>query len=194
MLKKFALVSLFFILAPAFGKTPLLKAINPNSKGLDFIAPVVPSESALGSTPVGLIFYDLTDDALKVIDSSGNALDLTLPQNVVAVGSGGSERIERARINCDGSSSIISQSGSWVSGVGNISASSCAVTINSSTFSAVPTCTFSVEPTCTAGSGSMCYASHSADATTSSLSPRCLTETGADCTAFDVNIICIGPR
>lgn len=53
----------------------------------------------------------------------------------------GQERIERATISCSSSASITSQSGSWISSIGNISSGKCSLTIGSGIFSATPTCT-----------------------------------------------------
>lgn len=57
------------------------------------------------------------------------------------------ERHERAEINCDASSSITSQSGSWLSAVGNRSSTACTITIATGIFSAAPACTFTAKAT-----------------------------------------------
>lgn len=62
----------------------------------------------------------------------------------------GAERVERAQIVCSSSSSITSQSGSWISSVANISSSRCAITIASGMFSAAPMCVAAVDSTSTA--------------------------------------------
>jgi hypothetical protein len=59
----------------------------------------------------------------------------------VTSNSTGAERIERALITCSGASSVNSQSGSWISSVGNISSGVCVLTIASGIFSATPVCT-----------------------------------------------------
>lgn len=70
--------------------------------------------------------------------------DYTVPAPVlvgsVTSNSVGAERIERAILVCSGSSSITSQSGAWISSIGNIATGKCAVTITSGIFSATPTC------------------------------------------------------
>lgn len=50
------------------------------------------------------------------------------------------QRIESARLLCNASSSIGSQSGTWVSTIGNRSSDTCAVTLLAGLFSATPRC------------------------------------------------------
>lgn len=57
------------------------------------------------------------------------------------------ERVERAELNCDASSSITSQSGTWLSAIGNRSTAACAITIAAGIFSATPVCTFTTKAT-----------------------------------------------
>lgn len=59
----------------------------------------------------------------------------------------GTERIERAQISCGSSSTIDSQSGSWISSIGNITSNRCTVTIATGMFSATPICTASYKTT-----------------------------------------------
>lgn len=59
----------------------------------------------------------------------------------------GQERVERAELNCDASSAITSQSGSWLSAIGNRSSAACSITIATGIFSATPVCTFTVKAT-----------------------------------------------
>lgn len=63
----------------------------------------------------------------------------------VTSSSTGAERIERAELNCDASSSITSQSGSWLSAIGNRSTAACTITIATGIFSATPVCTFTTK-------------------------------------------------
>lgn len=57
----------------------------------------------------------------------------------------GTERIERAEVNCDASSSITSQSGTWLTAIGNRSTAACSITIATGIFSATPSCTFTAK-------------------------------------------------
>lgn len=59
----------------------------------------------------------------------------------------GAERIERAELNCDASSSVTSQSGSWITAIGNRSSTACSITISSGLFATTPSCTFTVKGT-----------------------------------------------
>jgi len=79
------------------------------------------------------------------------ALDQQIPAPVlvgsVTSNSTGGERIERAELNCDAASSITSQSGTWLSAIGNRSTAACTITIASGIFSATPSCVFTVKAT-----------------------------------------------
>jgi hypothetical protein len=55
------------------------------------------------------------------------------------------ERVERALINCDASSSITRQSGAWLSSVGNRSSTACAITIATGIFSSEPDCSLEIK-------------------------------------------------
>ena len=65
----------------------------------------------------------------------------------VTSNSSGTERVERAQISCGSSSTIDSQSGSWISSIGNITSNRCTVTIATGMFSATPICTASYKTT-----------------------------------------------
>lgn len=58
----------------------------------------------------------------------------------VTSSSAGLERIERTKVTCSSSSSITNQSDSWVTSIANISSGTCDLTIDSSKWSAAPTC------------------------------------------------------
>lgn len=116
-------------------------------------------------------------------------LPMPLLVGSVTSNSTGLERIERAVINCDAGSAITSQSGSWVSSVGNVSAGACAITLTSGIFSAAPTCTV----TDTAVGNPANFLAISASSSTA-LSVDCDQSGGTDCTSYDVNIHCMGPR
>lgn len=72
------------------------------------------------------------------------SLDQALPYpnlvGSVISNTSGQERVERAAIICSGSSSIASQSGSWLSSIGNISSGTCTITIASGIFSGGYSC------------------------------------------------------
>lgn len=68
----------------------------------------------------------------------------SVASNVVLTDTGATDRTERATIVCDASSSITSQSGSWISSVGAYSAGNCSITVASGRFSATPSCTASL--------------------------------------------------
>lgn len=91
-----------------------------------------------------------------------------------------------ATLNCDGSSAITSQEGSWVSSIGNISSGACTVNFVSGTFSAAPRC----QATSLTASSIL----FSGTASTSSVSIGCRTDAGANCTAVDFNLECVGQR
>jgi hypothetical protein len=113
----------------------------------------------------------------------------------VTSGASGAERIERAKINCDSSSAILSQSGSWITAVGNIASGACAVTIATGMFSAAPTCTLTANAaTYSAPSGSQPVMAFGSATTTTALSVKAISDASGISTAFDVDVICMGPK
>lgn len=113
------------------------------------------------------------------------AVDQSIPAPLlvgsVTSNSSGLERVERAKVNCDASSSIVSQSGTWLSAIGNRSTAACTITIAANIFSAEPTCVLTVE----AGT----VQATSVDMTSSTAG----TIYGASAD-YDANLICMGPR
>jgi hypothetical protein len=99
----------------------------------------------------------------------------------VTSNSTGAERIERAKINCDASSSILSQSGSWLSAIGNRSSTECSITIASGIFSSEPTCVFTVEEINT----------HAVAVNLTSATAGSIYGPNSD---YDGNLICIGAK
>jgi hypothetical protein len=91
------------------------------------------------------------------------------------------ERIERAKINCDAASSIISQSGTWISTIGNRSGTSCLITIAAGIFAAEPACTLTVE------SGTV----QATAVDTTSVTSMTVYGPSAD---YDANLICVGQK
>lgn len=63
----------------------------------------------------------------------------------VTSNSSGLERVESAEINCDASSAITSQSGTWLTAVGNRSGAGCALTIAGGIFSTLRACEVTVK-------------------------------------------------
>lgn len=107
--------------------------------------------------------------------------------NTVSNSSSGVSRMEAAKLNCDSSSAITSQHGSWVSSIGNISAGACTVTLSAGTFSATPYCI--------ASDTSTNPFIVSANATSStSVAIDCDQNDGTDCTAFDAVLMCFGAK
>lgn len=107
----------------------------------------------------------------------------------VTSNSSGLERIERADLNCDAGSAITSQSGSWVSSIGNVSGGACAVTLAAGMFSAAPSCVVSGQQT-----GSTPLIINASIASSTSVTIDCATDAAAACTGYDVSLICAGPR
>lgn len=111
----------------------------------------------------------------------------------VTSNSSGLERIERARLNCDSGSAITSQSGSWVSSIGNISTGVCTVTIASGIFSSTPTCVMTeVADVATTTVGAQIVVSSATSFTiTGAINIGGTTTTQS---AFDAYVICMGSR
>ena len=107
----------------------------------------------------------------------------------------GMERIERATVNCSSSSSVTSQSGSWISSVGNISSGVCSITLAAGIFSATPSCTVAHNAS---DAGVVSMNQLLANSATS-LSYTCRyvnsgSSTVNNCTSASANIICMGAR
>lgn len=98
---------------------------------------------ALGNAFSSSIIHSFT--ARVPIDGWLESQNAPILVGSVTSGSSGAERIERAELNCDASSSITSQSGSWLSAIGNRSTAACSITVASGVFSSTPTCTFTVK-------------------------------------------------
>lgn len=137
------------------------------------------------------------DNGVAAIDWSLNAIDQQVPAPVLigslTTNSAGAERIERAKVVCSSSSSITSQSGSWISSIGNISSGACVLTLASGLFSSAPVCVMNLEA---ANGGATIGAQTTVSSSTS------VTLTGAfniggtttTSTTFTGYLICMGPR
>jgi hypothetical protein len=99
--------------------------------------------------------------------------------------------IEAAKLNCDAGSSIMSQQGTWVSSIGNISGGACAVTLTTGTFSATPYCTATPA---TAG-GYSTGLELNVDATSATaVSVDCEDDASTACSAVDFILHCVGAK
>lgn len=134
--------------------------------------------------------------------SNASALEWSLvdiTQNVptpILVGSvtsntAGTERIERAKLTCSFSSSITSQSGSWISSIGNVSSGVCAVNFAASAFTTAPSCVVNR----TDGGASSLVASTSTSASTSTVNVRGFdSSANTNATTFTFDILCMGAK
>lgn len=108
--------------------------------------------------------------------------------------SSGVERVERARLNCDGSSVITSQSGSWITSIGNISSGTCAITFATGIFTAPPSCVYSGDQ----GGANEVFTTTVATSTTGVTVKLQTTAYGgttwANSAGYDFQIICMGPK
>jgi hypothetical protein len=128
---------------------------NCTATGLDAStgAPIVKVLTQASSSSVVMKTYSdsavATAFAFQLSCQSQTAASAPAPILVGSVTSSspGAERIERADLNCDATSSITSQSGSWLSAIGNRSTAACSITIAAGIFSATPTCTFTTKAT-----------------------------------------------
>jgi hypothetical protein len=111
-----------------------------------------------------------------------------LTNGSVTSNSSGLERVERATIGCTGTSSITSQSGSWISTVGNNSSGACSITVAAGIFSGTPTCTV------TSGSGASPGTSITTTSSTSLSVFGYNTQGGAALASWQAQLICMGPR
>lgn len=127
-------------------------------------------------------------DGVAAVDWSVTSLDQAMPApalvNSVTSNASGVERSEWALAVCSTSASITSQSGSWISSIGNISSGCCTITIASGEFSATPVCVANFKN----ASSSSTVVSNSA---TSSTSLTVCSSVGGT-TTYNANIICRG--
>lgn len=102
----------------------------------------------------------------------------------------GPMRMEAADLNCDGSSSITRQFGTWVSSVGNISSGNCSVTLVTGTFSGTPICTATQKDLNNTSHRILHVIANSA----TSLNIDCELDDSTNCADSDPQIICMGPK
>lgn len=110
---------------------------------------------------------------------------------VTSISHNGAYTIGIARLNCDAASAITYQDGTWISTIGNIVAGACSVTIATGAFATAPVCQVVTET----GSGAdPVNVGFTAAPTTTNVTVDCDTDTGADCTVNDFELICVGTR
>lgn len=108
--------------------------------------------------------------------------------NSISSNGTGPWRIEAANLNCDSGSALTSQTGTWISSIGNISSGACTVTFAAGAFSVAPYCVGN------AINGGVVNHLISVNASsTSSVNVQCVVA-GAACTAYDLNLLCMGAR
>ncbi len=154
--------------------------VNPNVQGYMII----------GGTEREIRFYD--DDTNYVTMKSVSEL----ADNNGVIDVSAMPKVASAHLNCDGSSGVTnSYPAGAFTGVGNISSGACSVTIASSFFSAAPHCVVSYN-------GALSTSIVNVGMTVSSAtagSVDCVGDAGgssalAACSAYDVYVICTGPR
>jgi microcystin-dependent protein len=111
----------------------------------------------------------------------------------VTSNSAGMERHERATFLCSGSSAVNSQSGTWISSIGNVSSGACTLNITSGIFSGTPSCIAGI----TEDPGATMEAAAITSVSSSSVVVKCKSQssgTTANCTGYTGSIQCTGPR
>lgn len=107
----------------------------------------------------------------------------------------GAERIERANITCSSSSAVNSQSGAWLTSVGNVSSGKCTVTLALSFSSTAYDCHFTRNGTAVASISSVSInnkANGSFDMYMANVSSGSSTIAAGTSESFD--LVCMGPR
>jgi hypothetical protein len=134
---------------------------------------------------VGQIYYDSSAGAFKGVNRTGGIDTLSVSGNNGVI-SGGTERVERARIINNGTSCSISrQSGTWLSSASRSSQGRCDITIVAGTFSAAPDCVVTSE----AQSSNLVT-----DPTTSTIQVATFTSASGAFSDLNFHVICMGSR
>lgn len=190
-MKKFYLsLSLLLIAASASATNA---AFTNGTSMYDVVTPSVYGDVTATDRLVGQLYYDVSAGAFKGVNKSGG-IDVLSVSGSTGVTSGGTERIERALVTCSTSSSVTSQSGSWLS-MGNIVSGVCTGTITGGLFSQTPTCV--ATPNLASSTGIVSLEMVMNSSTSFSFGCRYMstgTNTVANCVSTPVNIICMGPR
>lgn len=160
---------------------------NATSPGLETFTLYISGSS--GSTTIG------GNASIRAINWYVKYLSQNMPMpllvNSVNNTSTGVTGVEVAKLNCDAGSAIMSQHGSWVSSIGNVSGGACAVTLAAGAFSATPYCTAT---SATAG-GISTGLELNVDATSATaVSVDCEDDASTACSAFDFILHCVGAK
>lgn len=136
-----------------FNENQVISTTAEGGAGAADSATVMYSTTARSNVPFRLVGKIVNTQATAgTWASAGTSLHVadfgSLVQGVTS-NSTGMERVERGTVTCSAASSIIRQSGSWISSIANAvdngSNRSCVITIASSIFSATPNCTWSLD-------------------------------------------------
>ncbi len=165
-----------------------------NSASFDFVAPSVSSTSAVSDKQIGMIVFDASTNTFKGLDSSGNwdAMTISGSSPNVTSNSSGQERVERVLIANNGTASISSQSGTWVSSVSRTSTGYVTVTIANGAFTSAPTCVCSSQDGATPGG--FCSVENGGTTTTLKYATRNGAGGGGSLADMAAGIICMGPH
>jgi len=147
------------------------------------------ADSLFGSNPA--IAFDAIID-VTASSPCPKSPQVLIPGSVYS-SSPGVERVERATVVCSTSASITRQSGSWISSIGNISSSSCTLTLATGTFSDNPSCVASLNNTNTG----ITYGAQAQVLSSTSVKITGIYNSGASTVADSTgnfNLICMGPR
>lgn len=114
--------------------------------------------------------------------------------NSVSTGTVNGERIERARLNCDASSAITSQSGGasgtgWITSISNVSTNQCTLTLAAGNWPSTIQCTAVV-----VGSSGNAWSVNIGSISTSAIVSVGLLNGSSSLSSYDFDIICMGPR
>jgi len=110
--------------------------------------------------------------------------------NSISSNGAGPWRHEAGKITCSGSSSVVSQTGTWISSIGNVSSGNCAITFSAGAFSSTPICT--VAPYYNSENDLIITI---ATPTSSGLTTKCYDVSAAgQCSSYEANLICMGAR
>ena len=150
------------------------------------VVPIMDGEPSGSDARAGMLFYDMNANAFKAIDTEGEPVIFGI-KGTNAVVSGGSQRIEHAQIDCNtSSSSIITQSGNWITNIGNRGSVGCSITIATGVFSGTPSCTLT-------RMGAQSMPGIDLNSATS-ISVYMALSAGSVFNDFSGNLICVGPQ
>lgn len=126
----------------------------------------------------------------RYIDQSPNAMTV---KNSVVNSSNGVTATEVGYLRCQAASSIISQHGSWISSIGNVSTGGCTIVISAG-FTATPYCFVQLSDSAGAfWTDPGAFLSAKATSTTS-VSVDCDADGGANCSDYGFQLMCVGAK